>query len=118
MTLKVDLKKETRFSKHSGVGIASFVISIIAGIIIWGCIIIGGYLEATTIGGLPEESGTIVVIGLLVILGLFLCLIGTGLGIYGVIQKNRRRIFSVIALVLNVTMILLTIFLILLGNME
>ncbi|WP_432662978.1 hypothetical protein R9X47_20615 [Wukongibacter baidiensis] len=102
--------------KHSRVGISSFVISIISGIMMWGSGIIGGYLEITTPGGLHEESMEAFIIGLVFLLGLFLSLIGTGLGIFGTIQKNRKKLFAVLGLIFNAVLILFGIVLMIFGS--
>ena len=44
--------------KHSGLGIASFIVSIAAGVCIFFTFVIAGAIEATTPGGMNEESVT------------------------------------------------------------
>ena len=61
--------------KHSGLGIASFIVSIAAGVCIFFTFVIAGAIEATTPGGMNEESATAVVIGLLLVIFLFAALV-------------------------------------------
>ena len=95
--------------KHSGIGIASFIISIVNGLFLFLLTAIAGIIETTTPGGMNEESPTAIVVGLLLFLGLGLNLVGTGLGIAGVMQKNHKRIFAVLGLVFNLGVIILVI---------
>lgn len=111
-----EINKETKDEtlKHSGLGIASFIISIISGVILWGCIITSTIVEVTTIGGMSDIVAGL--LGLLIIFGGFLCVIGIGLGISGVIQKNRKKVFSILGIILNFTSILIIIGLMILGS--
>lgn len=76
-----------------------------------------GIIEVATPGGLSENSPVIIIIGLCAILGLIACLIGIGLGIAGVLQKNRKIIFSILGLIFNATILLGVVVLIIVGNL-
>ena len=80
--------------KHSGLGIASFIVSIAAGVCIFFTFVIAGAIEATTPGGMNEESVTAIIIGLLLVIFLFATLVSLGLGIGGLFQKERKKIFA------------------------
>lgn len=95
--------------KHSGIGLASFVISIITGIMVWGSMIYGMYLEEI-MPHLSEDAPIFETLAYVAILGAVLCVFGSLLGICGVFHKNRRKIFSVLGLCINLTSILLIIF--------
>lgn len=97
--------------KHSGPGIASFVIglvSILLAIVGFGATL-AGMAEYTTEGGViampgPDEvAGNIpLVIGsLLILLGLLLSVVGVVLGIVGCVIRHRRRVFAILGLVFN-----------------
>ena len=103
--------------KHSGIGIASFMISIVSGLFLFLLVAIAGIIEATTPGGIDEESPVEIVLGLGIILGFGLNLVGIGLGIAGVIQKNRKRTFAVLGLVFNLGIIILHIAIVAFGIM-
>ncbi|MGI9267875.1 MAG: hypothetical protein ACR2QY_10160 [Akkermansiaceae bacterium] len=81
---------------HSKLGIASFVTGIVGGLsffILCGSL---GYMEMNTPGGIDETSKAVILMGLGIILALFILFISLGLGIRGLIQKERKRIFSIL----------------------
>ncbi|MDX9687049.1 hypothetical protein [Halopseudomonas formosensis] len=101
--------------KHSGVGIASFVTSIVAGVLIFLLVIIAGVLEVSTPGGMDEESIAAVLIGLFLFAFLGAELVALGLGIGGLIQKDRKKIFAILGVVFSATALLITLFILFLG---
>lgn len=101
--------------KHSGVGIASFVTSIVAGVLIFLLVIIAGVLEVSTPGGMGEESIAAVLIGLFLFAFLGAELVALGLGIGGLIQKDRKKIFAILGVVFSATALLITLFILFLG---
>jgi hypothetical protein len=103
--------------KHSGLGIASFIIAIIAGVTLFFSFAVAGFLQVSRPGGLDEKSGLAMLVGLFIIAVCMVHLVGLGLGIAGVFQAGRRKVFSVLGLVLNAGAILGTIGLIVVGNM-
>lgn len=103
--------------KHSGIGIASFVISIVAGILIFIVLGIAGSLEASTPGGIDENSTEAVMVGLAIIGLLFLNVLSVGLGIGGLLQKERKKIFAILGTVFSSFLILSVIGLMILGTM-
>ncbi|KAA2284581.1 hypothetical protein [Arenimonas fontis] len=104
-------------SKHSGLGIAAFVISLVAGIAIFAAIVVAGVMEASRPGGLDENSPEAVLLGLVLIALLFMDVVALGLGIAGLFQRERRKIFAILGTVFSGLTILGTVFLIVLGNM-
>lgn len=101
--------------KHSGVGIASFVTSIVAGALIFLLVIIAGVLEVSTPGGMDEESIGAVLIGLFLFAFLGAELVALGLGIGGLIQKDRKKTFAILGVVFSATALLITLFMLFLG---
>lgn len=101
--------------KHSGLGIASFITSITSGILIFLLFVIAGVMEASSPGGIDEDSVGAVVIGLFIIASLGLCLISIGLGIGGLLQKDRKTIFAILGTVFSGLTLIGTVFLIMLG---
>ncbi|MFD0586377.1 hypothetical protein ACFQZE_00060 [Paenibacillus sp. GCM10027627] len=100
--------------KHSGPGIASFIIGLLAivGLII--AIIMSvaaaGSLGSTDPLAIEEEmlnGGALALVGagLLMIGSIVLSLIGLILGIIGAVLKNRKQVFSIIGIILNVLII-------------
>lgn len=107
-------KQVSNTLKHSGLGIASFVTSIAIGVSELTLVAIAGVLEATTPGGIDEKSATL--LGLLMIAGLVGSVVGVGLGIAGVLQKNRKKLPSILGLVINGVIILGVILLMVIGT--
>ncbi|GGE39674.1 hypothetical protein GCM10007421_12030 [Halopseudomonas oceani] len=101
--------------KHSGIGIASFVLSIVSAILIFLLIIFAGVLETTTPGGMDEESAVAIVVGLLLFLFMGMSLVGFGLGIGGLVQKGRNKIFAILGTVFSGLTIVGAVMLLLLG---
>lgn len=92
-------------AKHSGPGIASFIITLISIF----CFVIGlassitaGVLEeAYTVAANPEEQLGYVVGGLFILLSGVLCFIGLILGIVGLSVQNRKKIFAILGTVFS-----------------
>lgn len=103
--------------KHSGIGIASFVISILAGILIFLVFAVAGSLEVSTPGGIDENSTEAIMIGLAIIGLLFFNVLAVGLGIGGLLQKERKKIFAILGTVFSSFLILSVIGLMILGTM-
>lgn len=101
--------------KHSGLGVASFIISVVTGVLLFLLIVIAGAIEASTPGGMDEESATAVVIGLFVILFLCVMLVALGLGVAGLLQKERKKIFAILGVVFSVFFFVVTLLLMLIG---
>ena len=101
--------------KHSGIGIASFSTSIVSGICMFLLVVIAGVMESSTPGGIDEESAAAVILGLSIIAFLFISLVALGLGIGGVVQKDRKKIFPILGIVFSSVTLLTTLGLILVG---
>lgn len=91
---------------HSKLGIASFVTAIVGGLSFFILCVSLGYMELNTPGGIDEASKAVILMGLGIILALFILLISLGLGIGGLIQKERKKIFSVLGVVFSFFMLL------------
>ncbi|MBO1272981.1 hypothetical protein J3L11_15140 [Shewanella sp. 4t3-1-2LB] len=100
---------------HSGLGISSFIVSLAAAILIFITLVIAGNLANTTPGGLDENSRTAMTIGFAIIGLVLLSLVALGLGIAGLFQKDRQKVFPILGTVFSSFTILGTIGLILLG---
>lgn len=104
--------------KHSGLGIAAFVISLVAGIGMFLVFVIAGMMQLRMSGGLSEHKGAVMMVGVVVI-GLFLTnLVGTGLAIGGLCQKERRKIFPILGLVFNSVIVFGVLVLMIVGRMS
>ena len=101
--------------KHSGLGIASFTISILSGISIFLLIVVAGVIEASTPGGMDEDSAGAIVVGLFLFAFLGAAFLALGLGIGGVLQKGRKKIFAILGTVFSVVTLTGTMFIVILG---
>jgi len=93
--------QEETSQKHSGYGIASFVIALISGLLT-----IGFCVFAIWIGDQSTSFTGSLGIGELAVFGLcgtsmLLNLVGVGLGIVGVVQKDVNKVFGILGLVFN-----------------
>lgn len=100
---------------HSGVGIASFVLSLIAAFCLFGVVVAAGIAQVRTPQGAAEPTALYFVVGLLVLLFLLLALIALLLGIAGLVQRQRRRVFAVLGTVFSTLSLLSTAGLMVLG---
>ena len=83
--------------KHSELGIASFITSIVAGVPAWLINIIGAAMILTP-GGKDEEYGAEywMFAAALSLLGLlFVCFVALTLGIGGLTRKDRKKTFAI-----------------------
>ena len=86
--------------RHSGLGITSLIIAILTGLGDVALFLICGLIAA---GGDPNsiDDGIAMMIGLVLIASLGISLVGTALGIAGLVQSSRNRTLAVLGLILN-----------------
>lgn len=99
--------------KHSGPGIASFILSLVTIIGYIACVAIIGAIISPYMGpdGMLDLPNVEDIQGITLAIFLFLLLIvinviGLILGIVGVAIKNRKKVFSIIGLVINAIIVL------------
>ena len=92
--------------RQSGLGIASLILSILIGIMLFVAICVAGFMEASTPGGVSDDSPILVLVGLFVLAGMVGNLVGIVLAAVGLAQKDRAKIVSVIGLSLNIMCLL------------
>jgi hypothetical protein len=100
---------------HAGLGIASFILSIAAGIMLFVVFVVAGVMEASTQGGIDETSPIAVLIGLFMFALLGLEVIAFGLGIIGLCQRQRRKLFAILGMIFSGMALAVTAGLILVG---
>ncbi|MCR2804370.1 hypothetical protein [Paenibacillus soyae] len=107
--------------KHSGLGIASFVLALVAVL----TIVIGIIMSVAAVASSPDfmnatedeiatdileggggEFATLMGAGLLMLLSIGISIVGLILGIIAVVLKNRKKVFGIIGLILNALMVL------------
>ena len=103
--------------KHSGVGIAAFIISLLMGLITFIVVVIAGILESSSPGGMDETSIEAAVVGLLIIGCILVQLVALGLGIAGLVQKNRKKLFAILGTVFSGMTLFGVVVLMLIGTM-
>lgn len=104
--------------KHSGLGIASLAISILAGLAMFVLLAIAGVMETSTPGGIVEESAAAVVIGLFFFALIFAQVIAAALGIAGLMQKQRQKVMAILGLVFATLAIIFSVAILLLGQLS
>jgi len=98
--------------QHSGMGVAAFIISVVAGPALFAVFIFAGLLHMR---GAGEQSPAVMLVGLLVMALCGAHAVGIGLAIAALCQAGRRKVFSVLGLVFNGIMLLGTVGLMILG---
>lgn len=99
---------------HSGLGIASFIISLAAGVVLVILLGVAGVLDAKT-GGIDEESAAAVIIGLVMLFAGLAQLLALGLGIAALVQTGCHKLYGVLGTVFATTGLVGTLMLLLLG---
>ncbi len=103
--------------KYSGMGIASFIISLVGSVGMFVLFASAGAMETSRPGGMDENSAQAVVLGLLTIGMLFVNMVGLGLGIAGLFQKERKKLFAILGTIFSGITIILTAVLLIIGFM-
>jgi hypothetical protein len=103
-------------TKHSGLGIASFIMSILVGLLLFVMFAIAGIMEASRPEGIDETSASAVVLGLFILGFLALAVVAFGLGIAGLCQKERKKVFAILGTIFSAVTVLGTILLLLIGS--
>ena len=99
---------------HSGLGIASFIISLAAGAALVVLLGIAGVIESQP-GGMDEESAGAVLVGRLLALTALAHVLALGLGIAALVQAGRSKLFGVLGTVFASTGLIGTVLIFLLG---
>lgn len=99
---------------HAGLGIASFVISLGAGAILFIAIGIAGVLDAQP-GGLDEDSVAAGLLGLTMVATGLAQTVALSLGIAGLVQAGRNKLYGVLGTVFSATGLAGTTLLFLIG---
>ncbi len=101
---------------QSGLGIASFITSLLAGFLLFALIGVGVYQETSTPGGLPEDSPVVMLVGL-ALLGLIgLEFVAAGLGIAALFQEDRKKSLAILGILFSLGMLCAIAGLLVLGS--
>jgi hypothetical protein len=101
--------------RHSDLGVVSFLLSLAAGVALAVIVVIAGVMEATTPGGIDEESVEAIAAGLAMIAFLGLSLLAFCLGVCGLLQRRRKKLFAILGTAFSAVALLATTGLIVLG---
>jgi len=120
----VEADLETKVIKHSKLGITSFILAFVSGLIV----IIGIVISTRAVIGLvdpsmamdpnslaPELMGPMMIAGVVMFLGAGLSFLGLILGIIGLFMKNTKKIFAILGTILNGLPIIIVLILMVIG---
>lgn len=85
---------------HSGLGIASFIISLLGGLTAFVTVVLAG-LMASGPRGMDENSPEAFAVGCTIFGVIGLILVGLALGVAGLFQQERKKVFAVLGVVFN-----------------
>jgi hypothetical protein len=103
--------------RHSGVGIASFVLGVLAGLTAFGLLAVGVTLAMGARGEIDDGTVMVASLGLGLMGAIALALVGLVLGIGGLAQANRRKVFAILGVCCNGVVLLGIAALIVLGTL-
>ena len=101
--------------KHSGLGVASFVISAVAGLAMFVLLLIASVLQATTPGGIDKRSAGNILLGFSMLALVGVDVIAIGLGIAGILQRERKKLFAILGTIFAFATVACTMFLVVIG---
>jgi len=120
--------ESARENRHSRMGIASFVISILATVLIVTLFIIAVVIGASAFGNVQDPQtidpqslqdspalAGLAAVGLGILASIVFYLIGLVLGVAGIIQRRRKRLFAVLGAVFNGIVLLVVVALVAFG---
>lgn len=102
-------------AKHSGLGIASFIMSIVSFIFVLLLFGTAGYIQTTTPGGMDGAPGAALIVGIFFFICMFLTLLSLALGIAGLFQKLKKKIFAILGTIFSGLIIAMTAILMVIG---
>ncbi len=112
-----DINQYSQEPTQCGIGISAFIMTMLLLIIIICLIGYAGYLEVTTPGGVDETSPQAIIAGLGLILSGVLVLVSLVLSIVSICRKNKKKLFGILALSLNIILFLLVAGLMVIGSL-
>lgn len=116
-----------REDRHSRMGLASLVIAVLAIIAIVLFFVISVSVASSAVGNDPQSfdptsidqnsplASTFALLGLGLIGSVLLTVVGFGLGVAGLIQRRRKRLFAILGTILNGLVVLSVLTLFVLG---
>ncbi len=103
--------------RHSGWGIASFILSLGSGLVLLSGIVLAGVMSASTPGGMDENAPSTILVGLVLMFGLLMGLIALAFSVVSLFQAQRRRVFGILGGVFSLAALVLVALLMVLGSL-
>ena len=101
--------------KHSGLGISSFVVSLVAGVALFGLFAVAVAIQIQNPESMKGDSAMTTILGLFVICIAFIDVIALGLGIGGLFQKRTKKILAILGVVFSGVVLLIFVLLMIIG---
>lgn len=102
---------------YSGLGIASFAVSLIAAALMLALIVVCGALVYSQPGSLDEDTPLAMLLGLALMITIFAELAAAALGIGCFFQRDRRKLYGVLGLIFAIATLLGVVALIVFGQL-
>jgi hypothetical protein len=88
----------------------------VGGVGLFVLVVLAGVMAASNPGGKVDDKAPVVVmLGLGIIGGVLFAVVGAGLGIAGIVQKNRKKLFATLGLIFNALAVLGVVGLMIIG---
>ena len=100
---------------QSRMGVVSLVLAIASALISFLIVLIAGVWEVSAPGGVDENSAGAVLLGLTLFGSLGVNLVSLGLGVAGIVQKSRKRVFAFIGTSIAAASFVITVSIIVAG---
>lgn len=104
--------------KHSILGIISLIIGLFTDFALFCVIVVGTLIGEAYVDELDESSPIFLVTGLFILGSLFMSVLGTILGIIGLLEPNRKRTFPILGILFSFLGGLFVMFLLVLGSLQ
>lgn len=101
--------------KYSGLGIAAFVVSLVAGAFMLGLVVVSAMLGHYQPDSLDEDSPIAMLVGLLMFAAIVCDLCAAAMGIGSLFQRDRKKLYGVLGLVFALSGLLGSVALIVFG---
>ena len=92
--------------RQSGFGIASIIISVFVGIVLFVMIAYAGYVEMSDPGSVDETAPLAMILGFAIMGGIGMAFLGMTLGMIGCVFPDKSKIASIIGIVFNLLIVL------------